>query len=239
MGSPMLNALSREIWFWCLTRNIFVTAVHIPGQKNIHADYFSQIFNDRTEWSLHPTVYQWATERLLVNPRIDLFATHLNTKCDRYVSWQPDPGAVATDAFSFPRSDCFYYAFPPFSLIPRVLAKVRQDQACILLIAPVWTTQVWFPPVLSLLVERPLLLPKWEDLLVLPHNGARHPLRRKIQLAAWILSSEDSRNKAFQEGLPRSSSGHGHKVITGSITELGKDGLAGVINSRLILFKRL
>lgn len=71
----------------------------------------------------------------------------MNAKCDRYVSWHPDPRAVATDAFSFSWSDCFYYAFPPFSLIPRVLPKVRQDQACI---APVWTTQVWFPTVVSL-----------------------------------------------------------------------------------------
>ena len=91
---------------------------------------------------------------------MDLFATRLNAKCDQYISWHPDPGALATDAFSFSWSDCFYYAFSPFSLIPRVLAKVRQDQACILLIAPVWTTQVWFPTVLSLLLERPLLLPK-------------------------------------------------------------------------------
>ena len=74
---------------------------------------------------------------------------------------------------------------------------------------------------------------------MLPHNGARHPLRRKIQLAAWILSGKDSRIKAFQKGLPRSSSDHGHKVLTSSITDLEKDGLAGVINSRLILFKRL
>lgn len=35
----------------------------------------------------------------------------------------------------------FYYAFPSFSLISRVFAKVRQDQACI---APVGTIQVWF-----------------------------------------------------------------------------------------------
>ena len=61
IGSPMLNTLAREIWFWCLTRNIFVTAVPIPGQKNIHADCYSRNFNERTEWSLHPTVYQWAT----------------------------------------------------------------------------------------------------------------------------------------------------------------------------------
>ena len=74
---------------------------------------------------------------------------------------------------------------------------------------------------------------------MVPHNGARHPLHRKIQLAAWILSGEDSRIKAFQKGFPRSSSGHGYKVLTSSITDLGKDELAGVIISRLIPFKRL
>ena len=46
---------------------------------------------------------------------------------------------------------------------------------------------------------------------MLPHNGARHPLRRKIQLAAWILSAEDSRIKAFQKGLPKSISSHGRQ----------------------------
>lgn len=112
--------------------------MHIPGQKNVHADYYSRIFNDKTEWNLLPTVYQWATERLLVNPRIYLFASHLNANCDQYVSWNPDPGSVATDAHGV---FFFYYAFPSFSLISRVLAKVRQDQACI---APVGTIQVWF-----------------------------------------------------------------------------------------------
>ena len=95
------------------------------------------------------------TERLLVNPRIDLFKIRLNAKCNRYVSCHPDPGAVATDAFSFSWSDCIYCAFPPFSLGPRELAKVRQDQTCI---APVWTTEVWFPTVLSLLVECPQVM---------------------------------------------------------------------------------
>lgn len=75
--------------------------------------------------------------------------------------------------------------------------------------------------------------------MMLPDNSARHPLRRKIPLAAWILSGEDSRIKAFQKGLPKSSSSHEPKVLTSSITDLGKNGLAGVINSRLILFKRL
>lgn len=31
---------------------------------------------------------------------IDLFATHINVKCEIYISWFPDPFAVAFDAFT-------------------------------------------------------------------------------------------------------------------------------------------
>ena len=33
-------------------------------------------------------------------PDIDLFATRLNSKLPKYVSWKPDPGSVSIDDFS-------------------------------------------------------------------------------------------------------------------------------------------
>ena len=51
------------------------------------------------------------------------------------------------------------YAFPPFSLLPRVLAKIRYDKALVLLIAPVWPTQSWYPLLLQLSTVQPILLP--------------------------------------------------------------------------------
>ena len=47
----------RFMWFWCLTRNIFVIAVPIPGQKNIPADNNSRNFNDRTPSGAYTQLY--------------------------------------------------------------------------------------------------------------------------------------------------------------------------------------
>ena len=110
------------------------------------------------------------------------------------------------DAFTIVWGTQLNYAFPPFSLISRVLSKVQQDQACVLLVAPVWTCQIWYPMLLGLLIERPVLLSRWWNLMTQPHNGKPHPLRHQIHLAMWPVSGESSRVKAFQKTLVRSSS---------------------------------
>ena len=51
------------------------------------------------------------------------------------------------------------YAFPPFALIGRCLRKIHQEGCSVILVAPVWVTQPWYPMLLELLVDLPLLLP--------------------------------------------------------------------------------
>ena len=74
---------------------------------------------------------------------------------------------MALDAFSISWANLKCYAFPPFSLLTQVLAKIRNDKALVLLIAPVWTTQNWYPLLLQLAVEQPILLPQKDNLLIL------------------------------------------------------------------------
>lgn len=238
MHSPLLNNLAREIWSWCMQRRISLTAQHIPGECNSSADFGSRHFNDRTEWSLHPTVFTWVSQRVFW-PEIDLFASRLNAKLERYVSWHPDPGAWATNAFSFSWHNLVCYAFPPFSVISKALSKVQEDQAQLLLIAPVWKTQAWYPVLLSLLTDRPVLLPQWNNLLRLNHNGRLHPLRNQMRLAAWPISGQPSQAKAFQQGLPKLSPSLGLMEQASNTANHGACGSAGVINSRLISFKPL
>ena len=47
----------------------------------------------------------------------------LNKKLDNYVSWQPDPKAVAVDAFSLNWATQSFYAFPPFNLLTKIVQK--------------------------------------------------------------------------------------------------------------------
>ncbi len=156
--SPSLDTLSRTLWEWCISRTLQVTAQHVPGTSNVIADKLSRTIDCHLEWSLNDEVYRSIICRMGFTPEIDLFASRLNAKTDKFVSWNPEPGAITYDAFTISWANLQCYAFPPFSLLPRVLAKILKDQAIVLLIALVWPTQNWYPLLLHLLVDVPSLL---------------------------------------------------------------------------------
>lgn len=131
---PVLNKEARDFWEWCEARNIWVVASYINSRDNWEADRKSRRLPDDTEWALKLTDFN----KIVFNfglPDIDLFATSLNTKCRRFVSWFPDHNAYAVDAFTI----CWN------ELILRVLNKVILDKAEGILVIPYWNTQPWFP----------------------------------------------------------------------------------------------
>ena len=71
--SVLLNNIARDIWFWCMQRNLWLTAIHIVGIKNLVADTASRQFNDNTEWKLNSQVFQDFLTRW-GKPDIDRFA---------------------------------------------------------------------------------------------------------------------------------------------------------------------
>ena len=88
---------------------------------------------------------------------MDLFANRLTAQLPQYVSWRPDPGAFHIDTLTLHwKSDGL--CFPHFNLIPVVLSKVIQDNADLVLVAPIWQAQPWRPILLSRLVSNPVLL---------------------------------------------------------------------------------
>ncbi len=236
---PQLNALAKEIWAWCLSGNIVLTSSHIPGIQNTEADFASRHFNDRVEWSLHEDIFQKITMKL-GSPEIDLFASRLNAKCARYVAWQKDPEAVFIDAFSRSWKDFNAYAFPPFSLIAKVLQRIQQDKAQMIVIVPLWTTQSWFTVFLELLIKNPILLPQRDNLLTLAHQrDSQHPLRKKLRLIVGQLSGMPTERQNFQSGLPASSSVHGRAERTSSTPFISDSGMHFVLKGRLIALDHL
>ena len=124
---------------------------------------------------------------------IDLLASHLNAQYERYVSFRPDPEAFAVDAFSQSWQSLDFYAFPPFSVITRVLQKVRWDRAEGIIVVPLWPTQVWWPVLQAMTVGTPILLPNTTSLLSLPrHQGRRHRLLPKMRLMLCKVSGRSS-----------------------------------------------
>lgn len=147
MGSVQhqnLHELSKQIWNFCERRNIFLVASYISSQDNWRADYESRVLPDETEWSLAEFAFNRVTE-VFGMPEIDLFASSINTKCLKFVSWLPDPISFAVDAFTLNWNNMFFYIFPPFSMLLRVIQKIIVDKAEGIIIVPWWPTQPWFP----------------------------------------------------------------------------------------------
>ena len=158
-----------------------------------------------------------------------------------YVSWKPDPGAKAVDAFSLHWKDTNPYMFPPFSLIGRVLTKLTRDAvATALIITPWWPTAHWYPVLLHLACSCPLLLPQWNKLLSHPQDRTLlHPLRDSMRLIAWHVSVLDLNRRDFLNGLPVMCSNPGVPAPPSSIPWHGSRFVAGVVQNKLIHFTHL
>ena len=100
--------------------------------------------------------------------------------------------SAGTDAFLQSWDGLQSYAFPPVSIIPRVLAKLRASTGTELtLVAPHWAKRPWFSDLLQLSLALPVILPARPDLLRLPRSRHLYPdLRRRLRLRAWRLSSD-------------------------------------------------
>ena len=174
-------SVAKDIWQWCERRNIFLFASYISSAKNVEADKESRRNDTDTEWSLCPRAFELIRRRY--GPfDIDLFATVLSAKCSVYLSWFPDPYAWAVDAFTVSWNNFFFYAFPPFILVTRVLRKIIDEEAEGILVVPELYQN-------RLLVSDPIIFPPSNDLLSAPFRD-HHPAYKTLSLAAGHLSGK-------------------------------------------------
>lgn len=227
--SLKLDQLSKEIWEWCMERDIFIFSQYIPGIENIHADRMSRQFSDNTEWQLKSEIFKRICNQLFM-PSIDLFASRLNCQLECYASWSFDPEASIVDAFSVSWKHMEPYIFPPFNLIGRVMSKIILERVSnVIIVIPNWTSQPWFPLVMSHLVSFPIRLPKHKDLLFQPHNLQIHPMINRLNLTVCHVSGDSSLSQAFRNKLPISSLNHGVQEHQDNMNLLGNHGLFGVL----------
>ena len=213
--SRSLCLLTSRLLRWTESFDVHLDARYLPGESNILADVLSrrgQVVG--TEWSLHPQVAR-ALLRAWGNPSIDLFATCLNAKLPLYCSLVPDPQAVFEDAFRHPWNDLDLYAFPPFALVGRVIARVQESsRVAMTLVAPLWPEKEWFADLLLLLTQPPLALPCWDKLLRQPHCSLFHQGVHALNLHAWRLyrkSGFSGRAARVLSGVLRESSSRLYK----------------------------
>ena len=174
MLSSSHNAVAQANLRLCEANTVRLLPQFVPGRLNFLADSLSrgsQVLG--SEWTLCQEVCQELFCRWPVN--IDLFATSLNSRLQVYFSSMVEQQSAGTDAMLQTWDSLQAYTFPPFGFIQRVLTKVRQSRNLeMTLVTPFWPQKMWFPDLLELLVDVPILLPMRKDLLKQPHFHHYH-----------------------------------------------------------------
>ena len=147
------DKIAHFIWQLAQEYNFWINISYIPGKEN-PADGPSRSLNHNIEWSL-PRDCFIAITKCFGFPSINLFASCLNAQLPSYVSWLPDPYCTQVDAFTLHWQSFYAYAFPPFILLSRVIAKTRRDRATVLLVCPLWPSKQWFLMIIQMLIAHP------------------------------------------------------------------------------------
>ena len=205
MKNLLMDDIARQLWFFAIKNNIWISSSFIKGESNSDADFFSRTLNDRTDWTLPMETFSLVCSTLF-QPSIDLFASRLNARLERYISWIPDPYCENVDSFSISWTNEEPYLFPPISLISRCLAKIIADKTeRAILIFPLWLAQCWMGTLLQHLISPIYVLPE-NPPLYLPWQttSMRHPLHARLLLSAAIVSANPLKHWIYLQTLPRS-----------------------------------
>ena len=185
---PKISKPVEAVWMFCLERNIEITGNHVSGLSLLDGvDFLSRMSTKQSEWRLPTVTFVQIADRW--GPfSVDLFATQFNNQLPRFFAFWKDPKAEAIDAMIQQWNEN-PYAFPPFILIGRILAKILQEKVQIVtMVTPWWEGASWWPSIHRLAVEPPIILP---SVLVDLKNNTQEI---KWPLLAWRLSGIRSRS---------------------------------------------
>ena len=185
-----LNDMAVDIWETCIAQGVTISAAHIPGAHNVLADAASREFRDAAEWAIPQKIFGKIVKTFGC-PEIDLFASRLNKKLPKYVSWKPDPESIYIDSMNMSWENLFIYLFPPFSMLWPITTKLELDRVPrAIIVMPDWPTQSWYPRIMRKSLSPPMKISS--SSLILPGTRRTHPLAPKLQLLAVVVSWKDN-----------------------------------------------
>jgi len=115
-----------------------VVAKYVPRVTN-RAEKPSRTITTRNDWTIRGDVLEEVWHRMDLRPPIDAFADDRNHHLHLYWTYFPSPHASGTDAMAqvWHRRQPLQIK-PPWGMIPRILAKLKDDKARAVIGAPRW-----------------------------------------------------------------------------------------------------
>ena len=214
-SSTFRDRLTQKIRKLAIELNCQLSITHIRGVDNVKADRSSRKLTETTEWQLDPIAFA-CLKRRFSDINADIFASHLNRKCDTFFTYHPLPGATGVDCFCFDWNDFTGYAFPPFNIIHKCMLHVETYTVNkVYFVLPWFPSAPWFTHMVELLIDNPILLPSAvTKSLRLPWDPDRmHPLHRHLRLIWVTLSGQRWQNQSFRDKCKRS-----YQTTNGNLT---------------------
>ena len=133
-----------------MDKNITIKVRWVPTTEML-ADPISRWDWDPGDYSLDPQTFQYVLSQYKdrFTPKVDMFASPGNQKLGIFVCRWPHWQAAAVDALTCPLDRLgggALYANPPWKLISRWLARLRENpQVTCLVVVPFWVGASWWP----------------------------------------------------------------------------------------------
>lgn len=140
--SPALMAEMRDLHELCSDMQVELRVEHVSSVLNDWADRLSRE-NDSTDWILGAAAFS-RLDATYGPHSVDLFASSINTKCERFYSRWLCPGAVGVNSLRHDWREENAWANPPFHLVGAVITHILTVNATVTLIAPEWRAQPWW-----------------------------------------------------------------------------------------------
>ena len=132
-----MNQIAQGIWQYLINKSITITAEYLPTSQNVRADWESRHVQDSSKWKLNPRFFIYIC-RKLDQPSVNHFVSQLTWQIEPYILSKVNPCCKAVEFLRQKWTHKIPYGFPPFCLKERVVRKVEQDRAKILVIIPTW-----------------------------------------------------------------------------------------------------
>ena len=163
--SSLLSTEACQLWREAVSRNLTLLTPHwLSTTENVMADFLSRHEMGQWECVLSRSTLNMVLETFQLSPTLDVFASRETHRLPRYMSWYPDPRAVARDAMMH-KWDPVSYLFPPVPMLLKTLQKIKLEGIRAVMILPSWPTSLWWNLMTEMLVEPPLSLPCYRTIL--------------------------------------------------------------------------
>jgi hypothetical protein len=138
-----LNICALEIYADCLKHKIDISIDWVPREENEIADALSKT-EDFDDWSIQDRIFNYL-QKTYGRFTIDIFASNLSNKVDKFYSKYWCLGSLGVDAFAYNWEKEFCWLLPPPKLIPRTLKHMKRCKAIGILTIPRWMSAAYWP----------------------------------------------------------------------------------------------